>query len=108
MYSEMSALFGHRLLFGIVCIAREIDEGATAAVGDGGRTLRGGNAFGLGALSRVPEVEEDVRLLDLGDRLAPEIGKTRIGGFEAAVAQLGRASCRERGCQYGEISVVAD
>src|SRR3546814_12541203 len=51
--------------------------------------------------------------LDLVDRKAGQVRKTRIAGAEVVDAdrhtepEIGRAACRERGCQAGYIAVGA-
>src|SRR3546814_15574779 len=54
----------------------------------------------------TPGKQESERLIEPG---APRLLVVRRARNHLAlpVAQIGRATCRERGCQYGEIAVVA-
>src|SRR3546814_13810209 len=39
---------------------------------------------------------------------SPENGKVNLGNISNSTKEIGRASCRERVCQYVKISVVAE
>src|SRR3546814_12502574 len=58
-------------------------------------------------LEYVDDLLPVTRLLHVRDRAAATVGEAGFGDFLVGNGEIGRASCRERVCQYVSILVVA-
>src|SRR3546814_19443185 len=86
-----------------------LTSGLLARKGDAKPAMRRQNIGNPGGLAMG---HEDLGWNDMGEdgglsASGPFSGLSPMGGVVSHVAPLGRASCRERVCQYGVISLVA-
>src|SRR3546814_20778747 len=84
----------------------DLIDGAHARAGDG--------TTGLDRQSRLRDVEVLALTRDDGTHLRRELCGRRgvvlrgVGDAEATTEKIGSASCRERVCEYGQVTVGAD